>query len=95
MPNASHRPHQDLLTKLGENVRRLRQKRGYTQEQLAELVDVHPRMIQQIEYGQTNILATTAMRLHAAFECDWADLMPSVEIPAAVRKRVGNSRVRR
>jgi transcriptional regulator with XRE-family HTH domain len=70
-----------LLKELGENVRRLRQKTGYTQEQLAELVDVHSRMIQKIEFGQTNILATTAMRLRAALECEWADLMPDVEKP--------------
>jgi len=76
-------------------VRRLRQKRGYTQEQLAELVDVHPRMIQKIEFGETNLLATTAMRLHAAFECDWTDLMPIVAIPTVLRKRVGHGRVRR
>lgn len=62
-------------------MRRLRQKKGYTQEQLAELVDVHPRMIQKIEFGETNILATTAMRLHAALECDWTHLMPKVELP--------------
>lgn len=74
-----------MLRKLGENVRRLRHKRGYTQEQLSELVDVHPRMIQKIEFGETNLLATTAMRLHAALECDWTDLMPDVEISTAVR----------
>lgn len=92
MPNASHRPHQALLTKLGENVRRLRQRRGYTQEQLAELVDVHPRMIQQIEYGQTNILATTAMRLHAALACDWAELLPKVELRNVVPCKVPRRR---
>lgn len=67
----------------------MRQKRGYTQEHLAELVDVHPRMIQQIEYGQTNILATTAMRLHAALECDWTELMPKVEIKKTIVRRRG------
>lgn len=92
MPNASHRPHQELLTKLGENVRRLRQKKGYTQEQLAELVDVHPRMIQQIEYGQTNILATTAMRLHAALGCDWSELMPRLEIRKFVPRKIPRRR---
>jgi len=42
-------------------------------------------MIQKIEFGETNLLATTAMRLHAALECDWTDLMPDVEISTAVR----------
>ena len=67
-------------------MRLLRQKKGYTQEQLSELVDVHPRMIQKIEFGETNILATTAMRLQAALECDWIDLMPKVEVPKLRKK---------
>lgn len=88
MPHARHRPHQDLLKKLGENVRRERRKKGYTQEELAELVDVHPRMIQKIEFGQTNILATTAMRLRAALECEWSDLMPGIEVGKLRKKPV-------
>lgn len=65
-------------------MREQRRKAGFTQEGLAELVDVHPRMIQKIEGGQTNILATTAMRLRAALDCDWSDLMPKVEIRKTV-----------
>lgn len=90
MPHAHHRPHRDLLEKLGENVRRERHRKGFTQEQLAELIDVHPRMIQKIEFGETNILATTAMRLQAALECEWTALMPKVE----VRRTVGAKRAR-
>lgn len=78
MPNARHRPDQSLLDKLGANVRRLRMAKGLTQESLAELVDVHPRMIQQIEHGGSNQLVTTALRLRAALECSWDDLMPQL-----------------
>jgi transcriptional regulator with XRE-family HTH domain len=88
VPNANNRPSRELLAKLGGNVRRLRQERGYTQEQLAELVDVHPRMIQTIEYGKTNILATTAMRLRAALQCRWEDLMPEVQVSRALVRAV-------
>lgn len=70
-------------------MRRLREKQGLTQEQLAELIDVHSRMIQKVEYGQTNILATTAIRLQAALECDWADLMPKVIIQSKPLARSG------
>lgn len=87
MPHAHHRPRQELLAKLGDNVRRERQRVGLTQEQLAELVDVHPRMIQKIEAGETNILATTAMRLQAALECEWTALMPVVHVRSLKRSR--------
>jgi len=86
VPNARHRPHQELLKKLGASVRRERQRMGYTQETLAELIDVHPRMVQKIEAGETNILATTAMRLQAALECEWTALMPPVKIEKRVPK---------
>jgi len=86
VPHARHRPHQNLLKKLGENVRRLRNERSLTQEKLAELVDVHPRMIQKIEYGQTNLLATTAMRLQAVLGCPWEELMPKAEAKKLPRR---------
>ena len=86
MPHAHHRPHDALLKSLGANVRRLRREKGYTQEKLAELIDVHPRMIQKLEYGQTNVLATTAIRLQAILGCDWADLLPKLD-PAKHRTK--------
>ncbi|AHF91553.1 putative transcriptional regulator [Opitutaceae bacterium TAV1] len=71
-------PLNALLVRLGENVRRARWNRNLTQEKLAELVDLHPRVLQKIEAGQTNILVTTAMRLQAALACPWEELMPPI-----------------
>ena len=73
------KPHYALLKRLGENVRRARLAKGLTQEGLAELVDLHPRVVQKIEAGKTNILATTAVRLQAALDCPWAALMPMLK----------------
>ena len=61
-------------------MRRERNRMGYTQEEFAELVDLHPRVVQKIEAGMTNILATTAIRLQAALECPWDELMPKGEV---------------
>ncbi|MDR1012201.1 MAG: helix-turn-helix domain-containing protein [Opitutaceae bacterium] len=69
------------LSKFGANVRRERWRRGITQESLAERVDVHPRMIQKIEAGQTNLLLTTLLRIQAALDCPW-DLLLSGFGPA-------------
>ncbi len=57
-------------------MRRERQAKGLTQEGLAELVDLHPRVVQKIESGKTNILVTTAIRLQAVLGCDWPSLLP-------------------
>ena len=47
------------LKRFGGNVRRLRMALGLTQEKLAEMSELHPRVVQKIEAGQTNILVTT------------------------------------
>ena len=76
MPNARRKPSKKTLLALGDRVRRARKAKGLTQEKLAELIDVHPRMIQKIEAGQTNIVVTTAMRLVRTLGCKWEELMP-------------------
>ncbi len=77
----NHQSIQLALNRLGENVSRERRAKGYTQEQLAELVDLHPRVVQKIEHGKTNILVTTALRLQAVLDCPWSQLLPKVESP--------------
>jgi transcriptional regulator with XRE-family HTH domain len=73
--------------RFGESVRRERHRMYYTQEQLAELVDLHPRVIQKIEGGQTNILLTTALRLQAALDCPWPTLLPKIDLGKKVFKK--------
>jgi transcriptional regulator with XRE-family HTH domain len=43
-----------LLLALGERVRELRKGRGYSQEKLAELADIHENHLRRIELGQAN-----------------------------------------
>lgn len=60
---------------LGANVRRVRNARGLTQEQLAELADLHYRSIQKLESGEMNILVPTLFRIRQALKCEWSDLL--------------------
>ena len=76
VPRRPSAPHQSAFIRLGKKVKALRLDRSFTQEKLAELVDLHPRVIQKIEAGQTNILVTTLLRLQAALKCRWNDLLP-------------------
>jgi transcriptional regulator with XRE-family HTH domain len=64
------------LKQLGANVRRQRIARELSQERLAELVELHPRSVQKIERGETNILITTVLRFKRALGCAWDELMP-------------------
>ena len=65
-----------MLTRLGANIERARKARGLTQEKLAETVDLHPRVVQKIEAGETNIKATTLIRIQAALGSPWESLVP-------------------
>lgn len=65
-----------MLERLGANIERARKAAGLTQEKLAEAVDLHTRVVQKIEAGETNMKATTLIRLRSALNCSWADLVP-------------------
>ena len=62
------------IIRFGANLRRERNKRGITQQKLAELTDLNVRTVQKIEAGKITILITTATRLHKALGCSWNSL---------------------
>jgi len=68
----------ELLSRLGTNIERARKARELTQEKLAEIVDLHPRVVQKIEAGETNLKATTLFRIQAALACPWEKLAPKI-----------------
>jgi transcriptional regulator with XRE-family HTH domain len=71
----THSSERAALKRFGANLRRARVKRNITQERLAELADLNIRTVQKIEAGQTNILITTAKRLHDALDCGWIEIL--------------------
>jgi transcriptional regulator with XRE-family HTH domain len=64
-----------FVKQFGQNVRRQRSAREFSQEKLAEKVDLNIRNVQRIEAGEINILITTARRIKSALGCSWDDLM--------------------
>jgi len=58
---------------LGLKVSELRQQKGLTQEQLAELCEVSPRTIQRIESGEVDPRAYTLHCLGTALEFDFSE----------------------
>jgi transcriptional regulator with XRE-family HTH domain len=74
----------DERKQLGQRVKYLRRLRGYTQEQLAERIDINPKYLSSIERGAENptldLLCRLAQGLHVnlyelfQFESDAAHL---------------------
>ena len=64
---------------LGLKVSELRQQKGLTQEQLAELCEVSPRTIQRIESGEVDPRAYTLHCLGSALEFDFGEENTSKE----------------
>ena len=60
---------------VGENIRHERKIAGLTQEKLAELADLAPRVVQKIEAGQITILISTLRRLRKAIGCRYERLL--------------------
>lgn len=62
------------LESIGIKIKELRKKRGYSQEKLAEIVDVNFRTIQRIETGKNIPTLETLVKLAQALEVTMKDL---------------------
>ena len=68
-----------MLARLGLNIQNVRRSRDITQERLAEMVDLHPRIVQKIEAGELNPKSTTLIRIQVALGCGCVAI-PLVEL---------------
>jgi transcriptional regulator with XRE-family HTH domain len=59
MPAPASLRARELMLQLGGNVQRLRLKRGWTQEYLAELADVDLSYAQRVERGEINLTVSS------------------------------------
>lgn len=59
-----------FLKKFGMNLKIERLKKGYTQEVLAEVVNMHEKHIGKIETGNQNVTLKTINKLAEALEID-------------------------
>lgn len=68
--------------RIGDNIRALRIKRGISQEELAEALNVSQSMVSAIESGdRTDILASTVRRFATALGCGDEDITEGAEFP--------------
>jgi transcriptional regulator with XRE-family HTH domain len=67
------------LEKFGEQVRQLRKGLGLSQEDLAELTDLHRTYIGGIERGERNVALINIVRLAKALNVSPSELLKGIE----------------
>jgi transcriptional regulator with XRE-family HTH domain len=65
----------DVRLRLGANLRRLRLERGWSQEEFADLADIHRTYVSDIERGARNPTITVVEKLAAPFALAAGDLL--------------------
>lgn len=60
----------EVLKKFGLNLKIERTRKGVTQEELAEMIDVHEKYISKIETGKQNVTIKTLNKLSRALAID-------------------------
>lgn len=64
----------NIKKELGTKIKRLRQKRGYTQEQLAEKIGIATRTLSGIEIGENFVTAETLEKFFATLDVSSTEL---------------------
>lgn len=68
-----------LLTALGQRIRDLRAKQGYSQESFADSIGVHRTFIGTIERGESNLSFHNLVRIATALGVTLSQLLSGIE----------------
>jgi transcriptional regulator with XRE-family HTH domain len=82
-PQYESAAYETWVERVAANVRRLREARGWTQEEAADMCELSRRHYQSVEAGTLNITVTTLARLTAGFDVDPIELVTAA---AALRR---------
>jgi transcriptional regulator with XRE-family HTH domain len=66
----------EVFVRFGKRLRQVRQKKGISQEKLAELAGLHRTYVSSVERGERNISLLNIEKLAQALGVRMSDLMP-------------------
>ncbi|AUX35266.1 helix-turn-helix transcriptional regulator [Sorangium sp. So ce296] len=85
---------EEVLRFIGANVRRIREKRGMTQQELADAAGIALRFLQKVEHAQSNVGVAVLVRLADVLGVRLGVLFRQRELPPVKRGRPRKARLR-
>jgi len=70
----------DLKQMIGARIKEIRSKRGITQDQLSERMEINPKYLSSIERGKENPTLNTLLKLSESLEVSLDEVFGFVEI---------------
>jgi transcriptional regulator with XRE-family HTH domain len=64
----------NIKIKFGNNIKKLRNRKGLSQEKLAEISDLHRTYISSLELGKRNVALENIQKLALALDCKISEL---------------------
>ena len=68
------------LTKIGDNIRKIRKQRGYSQEEFADIAGFSRSYYTEIETGKRNISVLNLIKIVKTLEADWTEIMNFIKL---------------
>ena len=70
----------DTKQMLGARIKNIRNKKGLTQEQLSEIMEINPKYLSSIERGKENPTLNTLIKLSESLEVDSGEIFSHIQI---------------
>lgn len=70
----------DLKQMIGARIKEIRTKKGITQEQLSERMEINPKYLSSIERGKENPTLNTLIRLSESLGVDLSEIFRFIQI---------------
>ena len=77
----------DVKQMIGIRIKDIRNRRGFTQEELAEKIDINPKYLSSIERGKENPTLNTLIKLSESLDVNLNDIFHQIEIEDLAKRK--------
>ncbi len=77
----------DAKQKIGARIKDIRNRKGFTQEELAEKIDINSKYLSSIERGKENPTLNTLIKLSESLDVNLNDIFHQIEIEDPAKRK--------